>query len=192
MSHKNNSGYVLVTTIIAFSIIITVCIMCIGIVYRNSKILDLDFKSIENKEYAMSGLEIMRSNILNEVRNAIENTSSKDEFEKYFLGNDYYKTFMIKVTDISKLGIEELSVRVWKNYVYLEDGVINFDIQSNYSDGIYRKKFGASVKIKNPWNEEVQVFIEDEMSKYMNESVYKSNYYIDESDLIEIYNIKEL
>ena len=72
MSQKNK-GSVLVTTLMFFSIIMTICISCLSITSSNNRYSKLQYEHIRNEELALSGIEITKSNVLTAVKYAIEN-----------------------------------------------------------------------------------------------------------------------
>ncbi|RDY28763.1 hypothetical protein CHL78_004295 [Romboutsia weinsteinii] len=206
MLHKNN-GHVLISTIIILAVIVIVSMTCISLVYSNSRILGLDDKAIKTEEISFSGIEMMRSNILYEIKTALENTNNKTEYFNYFQGNDSYLSFVNKIKDISNSNIKNLAVKVMYNNVYIEGEFLKFDVQTEAKDGTYRKKLQASVKIKNPWDKDIVSEENETTSESENvesiahsddenitniQGITKEKDYIDERSLIQIYDIKEL
>ncbi len=146
--YYNNRGSILVTTLIVFSIIVTISMTCIGLHYSNSSIFNLEYKEANIKEAGYGTIDIVHSNILKEVEFVLQNTSNKDEFNNYFLGNN----FLSNIKDISKSELNGTLVSIpTKIEVDNINGFLKFDIVSTVKDDVYIKKFQASVKIKNPF-----------------------------------------
>lgn len=150
--YYNNKGSILVTTLIIFSIIVTMAMACIGLNYSNSNIFNLEYKEANIKEIGYGSIDVVHSNILREVEYVLQNTSNKDEFNNYFLGNN----FLNNIKDISKSELNGALVNVpTKIKIDNINGLLEFDIISTVRDDIYVKKFQASVKIKNPFISQV-------------------------------------
>jgi hypothetical protein len=121
---------------------------CIGLHYSNSSIFNLEYKEANIKETGYGTIDIVHSNILKEVEFVLQNTSNKDEFNNYFLGNN----FLSNIKDISKSDLNGTLVSIpTKIEVDNINGFLKFDIISTVKDDVYIKKFQASVKIKNPF-----------------------------------------
>ena len=164
---SNNKGSILITTILIFSIISTICIMCIGLSFSNESIFNLEYKNIILTEESLSGIDIVHSNILKEVNYAIESSTNKDEFNSYFKNLN----FINNIKDISMTDLENVTIST-SNKIIIDDNILKFDIVSTAKDKNYLKKNQASVKIINP-------FIED-------------NTGIDNNKLVTVYNYKEI
>lgn len=163
----NDKGSILITTILIFSIISTICIMCIGLNFSNENIFNLEYKNITLREESLSGIEIVHSNILKEVDNAIKNSINEDEFNSYFTN----LSFVSNIKNISMSDLENVTISV-SNKIIIDDNILKFNIISISKDRNYIKKNQASVKIINP-------FIE-------------SNNEIDKSKLVTVYDYKEI
>ena len=164
---SNNKGSILITTILIFSIISTICIMCIGLSFSNESIFNLEYKNIILTEESLSGIDIVHSNILKEVNYAIESSTNKDEFNSYFKNLN----FINNIKDISMTDLENVTIST-SNKIIIDDNILKFDIVSTAKDKNYLKKNQASVKIINP-------FIEN-------------NTDIDNNKLVTVYNYKEI
>ena len=164
---SNNKGSILITTILIFSIISTICIMCIGLSFSNESIFNLEYKNIMLTEESLSGIDIVHSNILKEVNYAIESSTNKDEFNSYFKNLN----FINNIKDISMTDLENVTIST-SNKIIIDDNILKFDIVSSAKDKNYLKKNQASVKIINP-------FIEN-------------NTDIDNNKLVTVYNYKEI
>lgn len=184
--YLNNKGSVLITTLMIFSIITMVCMMCIGLNYSNKSIFNLEYKSTQLKELSLGAVEIVHSNILKEVKHALEISNNEDEFLKYFLENN----FIYNIKDISKSDLENVLVSTSKKILYNKNGFVYFDVICNSSENSYSKKIKASVKILNPYIE-AKESIEEDLHTEVNkeENKYKN---IDAKSLVIVYNYKEI
>ena len=175
----NNKGSILVTTLIIFSIILTMVMTCIGLHYTNSNIFNLEYKETNITEIGYGAIEIVNSNILESVQYILKNTSNEDEFNNYCLGNN----FLIDIKDITKSELKGVSINVPSGIkIDNTNGTLEFEVISNVVDNNYSKKFQASVRINNPFLKSV---------KNLNE-----NFQEDKADNIEDntneFNIKEI
>jgi len=146
--YYNNKGSVLIFTLIVFSIVSTITMMCIGLNYSNSRISNLNYKSIVMREYLLSSIELVHSNILKEVSTAIENSENQEDFKNYFLGN----TFVNNIKNISNSQIQNVTVRIPGKITYNSSGLITFQIEATFKEDNYTKKYGASVDIDTSLN----------------------------------------
>lgn len=144
---RDNKGSILVATIVFFSIIMTVCLSCISIIYSNNNYAKLQYQHIKMKELALSGIEITRSNILSQVKYAVENFDEEEEFRSYFLGN----TREI-IGDISKTGLDNVRVGLKGKSSSDSEGNVIFKVESICKKENYTNRVIVSVKILNPWN----------------------------------------
>lgn len=157
----NNKGSILIMTLIIFSIISTVCIMSIGLIYTHNNIYELEYKDIQLKETSLSGIEISISNALSCVEEAINISNSEEEFRTYFLGNNMINCIK-KIKDTSYINLDEVSLKVENNTIYDRGDFFELDIISTVREKDFLKVIKARIKIKNPW---IGIDIED----YMNE-----------------------
>lgn len=182
---KDNKGTILIFTLMIFSIISIITMMCIGLNYSNNTLFKLEYKRIILKENSESGLEITSSNILKEVENAALTTNSEEEFKDYFLGNN----FINKIKDISHSQLKNVSINIPNQPVY-ENGVVKFKITSTSTENKYAIQMQASINIKNPYIDIVDI----DKSKYNNQPLnieeVKAN--IDYNNILIIYDYKEI
>ena len=68
------------------------------ITLQQFSIFNLEYKEANIKETGYGTIDVVHSNILKEVEFVLQNTSNKDEFNNYFLGNN----FLSNIKDISK------------------------------------------------------------------------------------------
>lgn len=174
--HLNNRGSILITTVIIFSIISTICIMCIGLNFSNESIFNLEYKNIKLNENALSGLELSQNNIFKEVDNAIKNSNNKYDFNKYIMDSN----FLSNIKDISMSELENVSISTSKKVNLINDEFL-FDIMSSSKENNYNKKYQASVKIINP-------FINTNSDEYINNLSYQINF----KKIIIVYDYKEI
>ena len=146
--YYNNKGSVLIFTLIVFSIVSTITMMCIGLNYSNSRISNLNYKSIVMRESLLSSIELVHSNILKEVSIAIENSENQEQFKNYFLGN----TFVNNIKNISNSQIQNVTVKIPGKITYNSSGLITFQIETTFKEDNYTKKYGASIDIDTNLN----------------------------------------
>lgn len=170
--YLNNKGSVLIFTLIIFSIISTITMMCIGLNYSNKMIYNLEIKEVKLIENALSGIELCSSNIKNEVNKIIFEENDYIGFNEYLLSNK----FINSISDISNSHLNNVEIQISSNSKVDENGNYNFKIISTSIEDKYKKKYQASVKIKNPF------FNEEEIS---NEDININN-------LVIIYDYKEI
>ncbi|VIF51323.1 Uncharacterised protein [Clostridioides difficile] len=167
-----NKGSILIITLIIFSIISTVCIMCIGLIYTHNNMFELGYKDIQLKEISLSGIEISVSNVLSCVEEAIDISNSEGEFREYFLGNNMIECIK-KIKDTSYSSVEGLSLKVENNTIYDREDFFEFDIESSVREKEFLKTIKVRVKIKNPW---VGIDIEDYINKSNNNKIYDKKF----------------
>ena len=193
--YYNNKGSVLVTTLIIFSIIITITMTCIGLNYSNSNIFRLEYKEANMKQLGYGAIDIVHNNILREVEVALKTTSNKEEFDKYFLGTNFIKN----IKDISKVELKGVSVPK-PNEIKIDkvNGFLEFDINTLVKDETYRKTFKASVKVKNPFyiNDEVdnsaRIFNYINSNEINNKLEKNETVEVNIEDLVIVYGYKEI
>lgn len=177
--YYNNKGSVLIFTLIVFSIVSTITMMCIGLNYSNSRISNLNYKSIVMRESLLSSIELVHSNILKEVSIAIENSENQEQFKNYFLGN----TFVNNIKNISNSQIQNVTVKIPGKITYNSSGLITFQIETTFKEDNYTKKYGASIDIdtnlnfndaSNELKNESETLNENYSNNFTN--IYKINY----------------
>ena len=177
--YYNNKGSVLIFTLIVFSIVSTITMMCIGLNYSNSRISNLNYKSILMRESLLSSIELVHSNILKEVSIAIENSENQEQFKNYFLGN----TFVNNIKNISNSQIQNVTVKIPGKITYNSSGLITFQIETTFKEDNYTKKYGASIDIdtnlnfndaSNELKNESETLNENYSNNFTN--IYKINY----------------
>lgn len=208
-NNRNSKGSVLIVSLLVFSIISTISIVSISWIFTNSKIFSLEYKDNLLKEGSLSGSEIAKSNILRNIRKAIDTTSNESGFNEYFLGNNM-ESFINDIKNISSSGLENVTVKVRDNRVTEENGYLVFGIVSTSKDGNYYKTVNVDVAIKNPYrleddtinlepdNSEVsqtENYVKQENNTEENnsrENDTKENNDFDECDFLRFYNYRGL
>lgn len=203
MSRKNK-GSVLIISVVVFSIITTVCMSCAGLILSNSRIYKLDYMNEKLKEGNIGIIEIIRSNILKEVKIAIDNTNNRNEFYSYMTKNNS-REFINKIKNISDSSVNNSEVTISYNTSSSNKDYMHYTISAKYIIKNYDKYVVAKFKIKNPWNE-VKIKDEDEDNVgnegyefediNENEEIIVQNEEdeenkINESDLVIFYNYEE-
>lgn len=157
----SNKGSVLIFTLVVFSIVSTITMMCIGLNYSNSRISNLNYQNIVMKEALLSSIELVHSNILKEVSIAIENSETEEEFKNYF----FETIFINNIKNISNSQIQNTTIKIPGKINYDSSGLITFKIESTFKQDNYTKKYEASVEINtklNSFNANEEIEIEDE------------------------------
>ncbi len=147
---KNNSGSVLIVSLLVFSIITAVSVVCISWIYTNSRIFDLEYKDNILKENSVSGSELVKSNVLRHIRKAIDTTSDENGFNEYFLGNNM-NTFINDIKNLSSGDLKNVSIKITNNRLLEENGYLLFEVSSTAKDENYYKILRVNVAIKNPY-----------------------------------------
>lgn len=203
--YSNNKGSILVFTLIIFSIISMITMMCIGLNYSNKTIYNLEYKETKLVEDALSGIEISSSNIVKEVKQIVTNTNNENEFINYFLGNN----FINNIKDMSGIELKGVYIDISSKPTIDENGYCKFKVISTSTEGQYTKKIQVSVVIKNPFsNQEEQNQEEqnqqDEHENNINNEIYEMENIeletnierirenIDVNELVVIYDYKEI
>jgi len=196
--YLNNKGSVLIFTLIIFSIISTITMMCIGLNYSNKMIYNLEIKETKLIENAFSGIELCSSNIKNEVNKIIFEENDYIGFDEYLLSNK----FINSISDISNSHLNNVDIQISSNPTVDENGNYNFKITSTSIQDKYKKKYQASVKIKNPFfNEQkikyinsAELNIDNKQESYINDNhnIDIINQNIDVKELVIIYDYKEI
>ena len=85
---RKNKGSILIMSLITFSIISLFCVTCSGLILSNNRMIDLEYKSEKLKEENLGAIELIRSNIEEELNYIIKNTTKEDEFYNYLTKNN--------------------------------------------------------------------------------------------------------
>lgn len=185
----NNKGSILIITLIIFTIISVICTMCINLIYMNNNIFELDYENIKLREQSLSGIEIVYSNILNNVKKAVESSKNEDDFKNYFLGNNYCE-FIEKIGDIPKGSLDNVEIEILNPEVFEGEEIFKFKIMSKVKEDLYMKNIEVNVKIKNPWYE---INKEADNQILENTNLIKSTPNIEDyREIVLLYDYKEI
>lgn len=209
---RKNKGSILIVSIIVFTIISIICITCSQLILSSNRIYNLDYKNEQIKEGNLGAIEIIYSNILKEVKQAISETKSEDEFYSYFVKNNSL-TFINKIKNTSNTNLNNITIQVGYNNELSNKEFIHYKISTKYKLEKYSKYMIVSVKIINPLfgknaeditldklelngplDEEGK--IEKSNSMIESDEVYikneQDNKSLNESDLVILYNYEEI
>lgn len=191
MLHKDR-GSILLVSVIVFSIIATISMSCVGLILSNNRIYNLEYINEKIKEGNIGLIEIVRSNILKEVKMAVENTKNESEFYSYITKNQS-REFIRKIEDVSNSSLSNSQIKITYNTTATTKKYIHYTISTKYIIENHDKHIVAKVKIKNPWSEvkidNKEINDDDIIHDDEDEEIESSN--INESDLVIFYNYEE-
>ena len=190
MLQKNN-GSILIITLIIFSLVSTICLMCVSLAYSNIKISSLEIENLKLKEDSLSAIEVVYSNILEEVENAIDSTNNLEGFINYFK-YDNCRSFILMSKDISQSDLDEVGVELTNKTPFGEINKLEFDLKTIATRGSYKKDILVKIRIDNPWYK-INLTQNEEFT--LNENIETNNdekEHLKRYDLITIYNYEEL
>lgn len=185
---KNNKGSILIMSIIIFSIISLICITCSSLILSNNRIYELEYKTEKLKEMNLGVIELIYSNILKEVKFALENTTTESEFYDYLTKNNS-NIFINKIKRIENTNLENSIIDMSYNINLSTKEYIHYKISTRSKLDIYDKYAFISVKIKNPFFEKTQQAINLANLQEEQQNVNLSE--IKEYELITFYNYEE-
>lgn len=203
MLQKKSKGSILIMSIITFSIISSICITCAGLILSNTRISELEYKTEKLRTENIGAIELIYSNILKEVKCAMENTKTEEEFYNYFTNNNS-GMFINKVKKVENTGLTGRTIDMAYDNSASTKEYIHYKISTKSKINNHDKYALISVKIKNPWfgkidespdklNLDEQEDKQNDLIKYDaledtdNSEVIKTNEY----DLITFYNYEE-
>ena len=202
MLQKKSKGSILIMSIITFSIISLICITCSSLILSNNRIYELEYKTEKLKEMNLGVIEIIYSNILKEIKYAMENTTTEDEFYKYLTKNNS-GIFINKVKKLENTVFVNSTIDMAYDKSLSTKEYTHYKISARSKIGIYDKYALISVRIKNPFfgkieesvneldakkEEDNEDLIMDIDFKNMNSEQITE---IKEGDLITFYNYEE-
>ena len=97
----NNKGSVLVCTLIIFSIVIMISFNEINMTKANSEIIHLEKEEFLLEEKSLSYLELIISNIANQIDSKINLFSNEEEFYDYFTSKSFISSISYNDKNIS-------------------------------------------------------------------------------------------
>ena len=201
MLQKRSKGSILIMSIITFSIISLICITCSSLILSNNRIYELEYKTEKLKEINRGVIELIYSNILKEVKYAVENTTTENEFYNYLTKNNS-GIFINKVKKLENTAFVSSTINMAYNDKLSTKEYIHYKISTQSKLGIYDKYASVSVKIKNPFFGKIEettneLDIKEEVNKDLDIDVDFENINsgqvtkIKEGDLITFYNYEE-
>ena len=202
MLQKKSKGSILIMSIITFSIISLICITCSSLILSNNRIYELEYKTEKLKEMNLGVIEIIYSNILKEIKYAMENTTTEDEFYKYLTKNNS-GIFINKVKKLENTSFASSTIDMAYDNRLSTKEYIHYKISTRSKTGVYDKYALISVRIKNPFFGKMEENIneldakEEEENKDLTIDVDFENMNseqiteIKESDLVIFYNYEE-
>ena len=122
MSRKNK-GSILVVTVFVFLLVNIIAINCTSIVMSNIKYTKYNDEEIYLKEQCLSKIEIIYSNILKEVKIALDESGDYESFNSHFI-SDNSSEFINKINDLSDKSLDNKKFNITRintnseNYIY--------------------------------------------------------------------------
>ena len=199
MLQKKSKGSILIMSVIIFSIISLICITCSSLILSNNRISELEYKTEKLKEENLGVIELIYSNMLKEVKYAMENTETEDEFYDYLTKNNS-GIFINKVKKIENTRLTSRTVNMAYDNNFSTKEYIHYKISTKSKINNHDKYALISVKIKNPWfgkiNESSEKLNMDEQEDLLMEPNFENIEdneitEINEGDLITFYNYEE-
>ena len=199
MLQKKSKGSILIMSVIIFSIISLICITCSSLILSNNRISELEYKTEKLKEENLGVIELIYSNMLKEVKYAMENTETEDEFYDYLTKNNS-GIFINKVKKIENTELTSRTVNMAYDNNFSTKEYIHYKISTKSKINNHDKYTLISVKIKNPWfgkiNESSEKLNMDEQEDLLMEANFENIEdneitEINEGDLITFYNYEE-
>lgn len=193
MLQRKNKGSILIMTLITFSIISLLCITCSSLILSNNRIYELEYKTEQLKEVNLGVIELIKSNMIEEVNYAIKISETKDEFYNYLTENNH-KNFINKVKDINKSNLKNILIEVVYNSELSTKEFLHYKISVKSKINNYEKYTLVKVKIKNPLDEKTEEVSQKESEtekEAVKEEYPKDDIEINEYDLITFYNYEE-
>ena len=184
----NNKGSILIITLIIFSIVNTICMMCISLIGSSVKTSSLELKNLVLKERALSCIEFVSLNMKDEVNNIIDKTNNWSEFVNY-IRNDNFKSFINKSKDISYSDLDNIEIELLNKTPFGSVDNLEFAMKVVAIDDVYKKQISVNISIKNPWEDTSidNYIVEDKYNLIMEEEFGELNI---DSDIVDT-NITE-
>lgn len=198
MLQRKSKGSILIMSVITFTIISLICITCSSLILSNNRISELEYKTEKLKEENIGVIELIYSNMLKEVKYAVENTEREDEFYNYLTKNNS-AIFINKVKKIENTGPTSRTIDMAFDNSLSTKEYIHYKISTKSKINNHDKYVLISVKIKNPWFGKIEKKLEESDIKEQEDSNIEANFEntedeiakINEGDLIMFYNYEE-
>lgn len=133
---SKDKGFIILPTLIIFSILSTITLYCINLAKTNSDIVQLDYDKAILEERSYGNLQLVLANILSEIESKSNTLINEKEFSDYFNSNEFYE----------KIKLEGVTI-----IPNLETIDIDFTIKSICENGDLSKIYTSNVRIKNPF-----------------------------------------
>ncbi|MEG1408351.1 MAG: hypothetical protein RSD36_00785 [Terrisporobacter sp.] len=205
---RKNKGSILIMSLIVFTIVTVICVTCSGLILSNNRMCKLDYVNEKIKLGNIGLIEIIHSNMLKEVKYAVENTKEEAEFYNYITKNSS-RDFINKIKIVDGSNLDKSDIKIDYKTTISNKEFMHYTISTKYIVDNYDKYIVAKVKIKNPWygkigKEEIiteednvrdiigknQEEITSQESNEVDEEI-KDTSKINESDLVIFYNYEE-
>ena len=148
MSRKNN-GSILIITVFVFLLVNIIAINCSALILSNTRYTRYDYEEVYMKEQCLGKIELIYSNILKEVKIALDESGDYESFNSHFI-SDNSSEFINKINDLSDTSLDNKKCNITRintnseNYIY-------YKIESSVSYNKFIKTIVAYIKIKNPF-----------------------------------------
>ena len=143
---SKDKGFIILPTLIIFSILSTIILYSINLAKTNFEIVQLDYDKAILEERSYGNLQLVLSNILSEIEVKSDILINEKEFNDYFNSNEFYE----------KIKLEGITI-----IPNLETLDIDFTIKSICENGDLSKIYTSKVHIKNPFLTEEYEDIKD-------------------------------
>lgn len=195
MLQKKSEGSILIMSVIIFSIISLICITCSSLILSNNRISELEYKTEKLREENLGVIELIHSNILKEVKYAIEESHTQDEFYNYITKNNSC-IFINKVKQIENSGSTIRTIDMAYDNNLSTQEYIHYKISTKSKINNHDKYTLISVKIENPFFDKKQESLEESNMEEQEDLPIEDNVEniedkINEGDLITFYNYEE-
>lgn len=112
----------------------------------------MEIKSLQLKENALGGVDIVYANMQEEIYDIIDNCNSSQEFISY-LKKDNYRSFILKSKDISKSNLSNTEIELINKTPFGEVNNLEFAMNCVSREDNYKKQIKVKIRVKNPWYE---------------------------------------
>lgn len=150
---RKNRGSILIITVFVFLLVNIITITCSALILSNNKYTKYNYEEIYIKEQCLSKIELVYSNILNEVEIALNQSEDSNTFQNYFIDNDSYD-FINRINNISGVSLKDTKCEINRVEIDNESDSIYYRIISKVKYQSFSKSIVAYIKIENPFNEE--------------------------------------
>ena len=111
MSRKNN-GSILIITVFVFLFVNIIAINCSALILSNTRYTRYDYEEVYMKEQCLGKIELIYSNILKEVKIALDESGDYESFNSHFISDN-----------ISEYSSKSFSVLLYLGNVKSKEGI---------------------------------------------------------------------